>query len=388
MGADLAAFREEVRAFIAAGAPPLRAEGVRTPRDPGEEREVRRWLASLYEAQYLGGGWPVDWGGRPGHGPAQDLVVMEELIRSGAYRPLDQVMLAAHAIIAWGTEAQKRELLPRIRRGEHVWCQLFSEPDAGSDLASLRTRAERDGDGFVVTGQKIWSTDAHWAQMGLLLARTDPEADRHAGLTAFLLPMDLPGIEVRPIREMTGHAEYCEVFLDAVRLRSDHVLGDVNGGWAVVTSGLASERAVVGANVIALEKMLRDLVALAAAARLPDGTVALDHEDVQAQLAIAHARVEGVKLITRDAVERILADEAHRSDGPITKLSYTEMNVELCELALQIIASSRSVDEAGADVARRWRHNFLWSRALTVSGGSSEILRGLVGRQLLGLARA
>ena len=388
MDADLTAFREEVRAFIAAGAPLLRAEGVRTPHDPGEEREIRRWLASLYEAQFLGGGWPVEWGGRPGHGPAQDLVVMEELIRSGAYRPLDQVMLAAHAIITWGTEPQKRELLPRIRTGEHVWCQLFSEPDVGSDLASLRTRAERDGDGFVVTGQKIWSTDAHWAQMGLLLARTDPEADRHAGITAFLVPMDLPGIEVRPIREMTGHAEYCEVFLDAVRLRSHHVLGEVNGGWAVVTSGLASERAFVGANVIQLETMLRDLVALAAAARLPDGSLALDHEDVQARLATAQAKVEGVKLITRDAVERILADEEHPSDGPITKLSYTETNVELCELALQVIASSVSIDEAGADVAQRWRHNFLWSRALTISGGSSEILRGLVGRQLLGLARA
>ena len=388
MCADLAAFREEVRAFIGERAPRLRAEGVRSPHGAGEEREIRRWLASLYEVQYLGGGWPVEWGGSQGHGPAQDLVVMEELIRAGAYRPLDQVMLAAHAIIAWGTGAQKSELLPKIRSGEHVWCQLFSEPDAGSDLASLRTRAEPDGDAFVVTGQKIWSTDAHWAEMGLLLARTDPKADRHAGITAFLVPMDLPGIEVRPIREMTGFAEYCEVFLDAVRLGPEQVLGDVNGGWSVVTSGLASERAFVGANVIQLETMLRDLVTLAGAARLPDGSVALGHEDVQAQLATALAKMEGVKLITRDAVERILGDDEHPADGPITKLSYTEMNVELCELAMQLVASSRSIDDPGTEVAERWHHNFLWSRALTVSGGSSEILRALVGRQLLGLARA
>ena len=193
-------------------APRLRAEGVRSPHGAGEEREIRRWLASLYEVQYLGGGWPVEWGGSQGHGPAQDLVVMEELIRAGAYRPLDQVMLAAHAIIAWGTEAQKSELLPKIRSGEHVWCQLFSEPDAGSDLASLRTRAEPDGDAFVVTGQKIWSTDAHWAEMGLLLARTDPKADRHAGITAFLaatgwrLNLEYTFIDQNELRSGTGTA--------------------------------------------------------------------------------------------------------------------------------------------------------------------------------------
>jgi len=317
-----------------------------------------------------------------------DLVLMEELIRAGAYRPLDQVMLASHAIITFGTVEQKRELLPRIRNGEHVWCQLFSEPDAGSDLASLRTRAEPDGDGFVVTGQKIWSTDAQWADMGLLLARTDPTVDRHAGITAFVVPMSLPGIEVRPIREMTGFAEYCEVFLDGVHLGFEHVLGDVNGGWSVVTTGLASERAFVGANAVQLEMMFRDLVALARATRLPDGTAAIAHEDVQAQLARALAKVEEVKLITRDTVERILLDEEHPSDGPIAKLSYTEMNVELCELALELLGSSASIDEAGAEAAERWHHNFLWSRALTISGGSSEIMRGLIGRQLLGLPRA
>jgi alkylation response protein AidB-like acyl-CoA dehydrogenase len=388
MRADVEAFREEVRAFIAERAPHSHGEGVRVPRDGDEEREVRRWLASLYEAQYLGGGWPVEWGGRSGHLPMHDLVLMEELIRGGAYRPLDQVMLAAHAIVGFGTEAQKRDLLPKIRSGEHVWCQLFSEPDAGSDLASLRTRAEADGDSFVVTGQKIWSTDAQWADMGLLLARTDPDVDRHAGINAFLVPMSLPGIEVRPIREMTGFAEYCEVFLDGLRLGPELVLGDVNGGWSVVTAGLASERAFVGANVVQLETMFRDVVALARAARLPDGTVAIAHEDVQAQLAGALSKVEEVKLITRDTVERILIDEEHPSDGPIAKLSYTEMNVELCELALQILASSTLIDDVGADVADRWYHNFLWSRALTISGGSSEIMRGLIGRQLLGLPRA
>jgi alkylation response protein AidB-like acyl-CoA dehydrogenase len=388
MSTDIETFRDEVRSFIAAGAPRIRQEGVRVPRDGDEERSIRRWLRSLYDAGYLGAGWPADWGGRPDHAPMHDLVLMEELIRSGAYRPLDQVMLAAHAILEFGTDAQKHELLPRIRSGDHVWCQLFSEPDAGSDLASLRTRAEPDGDGFVVTGQKMWSTDAQWADMGLLLARTDPSVDRHAGLTAFVVPMDLAGLDVRPIREMTGSAEFCEVFLDGVRLGPGHVLGQVGGGWSVVTSGLASERAFVGANAVQLEMMFADLVALAAAARLPDGTAAIVHEDVQSQLAYALTRVEEVKLIVRDTVDRILVDQEHPSDGPIAKLAYTEMNVELCELALQLVASSSSIDDRGLEVAQRWHDNFLWSRALTISGGASEIMRGLIGRQLLGLPRA
>ena len=387
MLADVEAYRRGLRSFIARRAPSRRPEGVRVPRDGDEERRFREWLASLYKAQYLGGGWPVEWGGRADHVPMHDLVLMEELIRARACRPLDQVMLASHAIITFGTDAQKRELLPRIRRGEHIWCQLFSEPDAGSDLASLRTRAEPDGGGFVVTGQKIWSTDAQWADMGLLLARTDPSAERHAGITAFAVPMHLPGIEVRPIREMTGWAEFCEVFFDAVRLGPQHVLGQRGGGWSVATSGLASERAFVGANAVQVEMMFADLVALAGSARLPDGTTAITHEDVQAKLAGALTRVEEVRLIVRDAVERILADEEHPSDGPVAKLSYTETNVALCELAVELLASSPSIDEAGAEVARRWYENYLWSRALTISGGASEIIRGLIGRQLLGLPR-
>jgi alkylation response protein AidB-like acyl-CoA dehydrogenase len=388
MRTDVEEFREEVRAFIDDRAPRLHQEGVRAPHDAAEGRQIRQWLASLYEAGYLGGGWPVECGGRSDHLAVNDLVVMEELIRARAYRPLDQVMLAGHAIGTFGTRAQKEQLLPKIRAGEHIWCQLFSEPDAGSDLASLRTRAEQDARGFVVTGQKVWSTDAHWADMGMLLARTDPSGDRHAGLTAFVVPMDLPGIQVRQIREMTGWAEFCEVFLDGVRLGPEHVLGQVNEGWSIIVSGLASERAFVGANAVQLEMMFADLVALAAAARLPDGTAAIVHEDVQAQLAAAFAKMEQVKLIVRDTVERVLVGEEDPSDGPMAKLTYTETNVELCELALQLLGSSASVDDTGAEVAERWYQHFLWSRALTISGGASEILHGLIGRQLLGLPRS
>lgn len=388
-------FRLELRAFIAERAPKSDfvgvaefVEGIRVPKDAEEEAAVRAWLAALYDAGYLGASWPIEWGGRPNHRATRDLILMEELIRARAFRPLDQVMLASHAILEFGTQQQKREYLPSVRSGDHVWCQLFSEPDAGSDLASLRTRAKPDGDDFVVTGQKVWCTDAQWADMGMLLARTDPNLDRHAGLTAFVVPMHLPGMTIRPIREMTGSEEFCEVFLDEVRLGPELVLGGVNEGWKVITSGLASERAFVGANALQLEMMFQDLVALARTARLEDGSVAIDHEDVQLQLAGLLTKVESAKHIVRDVVERILDDEEHPSDGPVAKLAYSELNVELCEVALELLASAVSIDEPGRRPVERWYSAFLWSRALTVSGGASEILRGLIGRQLLALPRA
>jgi alkylation response protein AidB-like acyl-CoA dehydrogenase len=382
-------FRAGVRRFIAERAPRLRPrEGVRAPRDAGEDKDIRGWLRAMYEAGYLGGGWPPEWGGRAGHRPVRDLILMEELVRARAYRPLDQVMLASHAILAFGTEAQKRTYLPLIRSGGHIWCQLFSEPDAGSDLASLRTRAGWDGSGFTVTGQKVWCTDGHWADMGMLLARTDSTVDRHAGLTAFMVPMNSAGITVRPIREMTGSAEFCEVFLDGVRLAPENVLGQVGGGWSVVTSGLASERAFVGANAVQLDMMRDDLVALARSARLPDGSRAIDHEDVQLRLAEVMVKTEAAKLVVHDTVRRIVSGEEHPSDGAVAKLVYTELNVELCECALETLAAASHIEESDRDVAERWHDAFLWSRALTISGGASEILRGIVGRQLLGLPRA
>jgi len=383
------AFRLELREFIGEHAPDSEfVEGIRVPTNPAEEATIRGWLAALYEAGYLGAGWPPEWGGQPDHRATRDLILMEELIRARAYRPLDQVMLASHALLEFGSTEQKQHYLPRIRSGEHIWCQLFSEPGAGSDLASLRTRAEPDGDDFVVTGQKVWCTDGQWADMGTLLARTDPSLDRHAGLTAFLVPMDLPGMTVRPTREMTGSEEFCEVFFDEMRLGPEHVLGGVNEGWKVITSGLASERAFVGANALQLEMMFQDLVELARSARLADGSATAEHEDIQIQLAGLLTKVEAAKHIVRDVVERILRDDEHPSDGPFAKLAYSELYVELCEAALELLSSAVSVDERGHAAVERWHASFLWSRALTVSGGASEILRGLIGRQLLALPRA
>ncbi|MCB1285144.1 MAG: hypothetical protein KDB20_12600, partial [Microthrixaceae bacterium] len=182
-------------------------------------------------------------------------------------------------------------------------------------------------------------------------------------------------------------AEFCEVFLNEVRVGPEHVLGDLNDGWRVVTAGLASERAFVGANAIQLQRLFDDLVALAVGLRYEDGTAPIDQPEVRIDLARLLARVEGVKAIVRDAVQRIFDDEEHPSDGPVAKLAYTELDVALTEAALAMIATASYGDELG-DLVARWHHNFMWGRALTISGGASEIMRGLIARQLLGLPRA
>jgi len=377
------ALQQEVQEFIARKSPPGEChDGIRVPRDAEAEAALRRWYADLFAAGYMGGSWPPEYGGREGHSPYHDAVVMEEIVRARAPRPIDQVLLAAHLIIQFGTDAQRSRYLPRIRSAQDIWCQLLSEPGVGSDLARLSTKAVRLPDGsFRVDGQKVWTTDAQWSQMGVLLARTDPAAARpHAGLTMFALNMATPGVDVRPIREMTGSAEFCEVYLDGVIVPSDSVIGEVDKGWAVANSGLASERAYVGANAVMLELLFDDLIELVRNLDYPEGA-AIDDPVVREALADMHARVTGVQHIARRAVERLASGTDQPVDGLIAKLAYTELNVALCRYAINLAAAGR-LRTGGRDVYARWRQAFLWSRALTISGGSSEIVRNVLATQL------
>jgi alkylation response protein AidB-like acyl-CoA dehydrogenase len=381
-------FRQQVRDFITATAPPGHwYDGIRVPRDPDTERAVRDWYAALFRAGMMGGSWPEQFGGRAGHTPYHDAVVMEEIVRSRAPRPIDQVLLAAHLIIEFGSEEQQNRYLPRIRSAQDIWCQLFSEPGVGSDLARLATKAVALPDGtFRVDGQKVWTTDGQWSQMGVLLARTDPAARPHAGLTVFLIDLASPGVDVRPIKEMTGSDEFCEVYLDSVIISSDQVLGEVNNGWAVVNTGLASERAYVGANSVMLDLLFDDLVELAGAIEYRSG-VAIDDPVVREELADFSARVSAVQGIARRAVDRVACGTDVPADALIAKLAYTELNVAICLYAVDLAASGRLRPE-GAEVYARWQQAFLWSRALTISGGSSEIVRNVLATQLFGFPRS
>jgi alkylation response protein AidB-like acyl-CoA dehydrogenase len=381
-------FRRHVRDFIARKAPSGSwYDGIRVPRDPETERTVRNWYAELFSAGMLGGSWPAEHGGVEGHSPYRDAVVMEEIVRARAPRPIDQVLLAAHLIIEFGSEEQKARYLPRIRSAQDIWCQLFSEPGVGSDLARLSTKATPLPDGgFRVDGQKVWTTDGQWSQMGVLLARTDPAVRPHAGLTVFLVDMTSPGIDVRPIREMTGSDEFCEVYLDGLIVPAEQVLGAVNQGWAVVNTGLASERAYVGANTVMLELLFDDLVELARHVEFPSGN-AIDDPVVREAMADYSARVSGVECIARRAVDRVASGTDEPADALIAKLAYTELNVAICLYAINLAASGRLRPE-GADVYARWQQAFLWSRALTISGGSSEIVRNVLATQLFGFPRS
>src|SRR5215204_1663074 len=244
---ELEEFRREVREFIEKNAPGVKTRtGVRAP-EPEQMPAIRAWTAALYEAGFLGINWPAEYGGRPGAHPMESFIVAEEIARARTWAPIGAAALASAAIIEFGTPEQQKHFLPRIRSCEDVWCQLFSEPGAGSDLASLQTRAVRDGDEYVVTGQKVWTSGAQYSDIGEIIVRTDADQPKHKGLTGFVVDMHAPGVEVRPLRQMTGGASFNEVFFTDVRVPDDHRLGDVNQGWTVALTTLMNERAAIGA---------------------------------------------------------------------------------------------------------------------------------------------
>jgi len=312
------------------------------------------------------------------------------LARTRAAVPIGAGGLAGFAILEFGNDAQRQFHLSKIRSYEHVWCQLFSEPDAGSDLASMRTTAIRDGDRYVVNGQKVWSTNAYFSDMGYLLARTDPAAAKHAGISAFALDMTLPGITIRPLREMTGTSDFNEVFFDDVIVPRDCLIGPENGGWKIANESLASERAGVGALVIRLRQNLDALIDFARATpfRVEDGRLA-DDPIVRQHLARFAARVEIATLVSQGAMQRRLRGEARDMDVPLTKLGFANLNWDLAAygLNLQGLWGTLATDAPEAVGAGRWQDELLYAKAYTISGGSNQIMQNLLGERALGLPR-
>lgn len=373
---ELRAFREEVRRFLAERAPrlPVRA-GFRSPESEEEDRVVRAWRALLYERGYLGADWPPEWGGSGGHDPLRDLVLAEEVARARLPPLTDQTHLAGFALVRFGSEEQKRRHLPAIRSGRETWCQLFSEPEAGSDLAAMRTRAVAGADGFVVDGQKVWSSNAAWSDHGFLLARTGTQEERHRGISAFVVDMRAPGVDIRPLREITGTSDFSEVFLDGVRLPADAVLGAVGDGWRVALESLGAERSGIGAGAARLRLMLDDLFALARErGRLEDAAV-------RADLGRFAARVEVCNLLVQARLRRELAGITVPSDVPIGKLAFSELNLELAEYGVGLLGDDALV--AGSI----WQDEYLYARTYTVAGGASEIMRNILAERSLGMPR-
>jgi alkylation response protein AidB-like acyl-CoA dehydrogenase len=378
-------FRARARKIIEANAPFEMREGHRAPTGPQEESDLRTWYRALYEHGLVGASWPEQWGGDPGHHPVHELIVKEELIRARAPRPIDQVQLASHVILLFGNDAQKETYLPRIRSVDDIWCQLFSEPDCGSDLAGIKARAELRSDGrWALSGQKTWTTDGHWAQMGLALLRTSTETRRHDGLTAFLVPMGSPGLEVRPKMTIGGAYEFNDVFLDGVVLEPEQVIGTVGDGWGVAMSGLEVERFGVGGDVLLLDLLLADLVGVARSVFV-DGVPILDRLDVRHEIAVLGSEALAARAFVADHVDRALRHEDEPADACISKALYSETYNAIARYGAELVTEYSPVPEDVEAEAQRLVDAWLWSRALTISGGSSEIMRNIIAKRRLRL---
>jgi alkylation response protein AidB-like acyl-CoA dehydrogenase len=378
------AFRAELRAWLAEAVP---AHG--PPPPPGDWPARRaydtEWQRKLHDAGYAGVNWPKEFGGR-GLPVTQQLVYLEEYARADApYISVNfvGVMHAGPTLIAEGTDEQRAYHLPRILRGETVWCQGFSEPSAGSDLASLKTRAVREGDEYIVNGQKIWSTRAHVADWCELLVRTDPDAPKHKGITWLILDMHQPGVEVRPMRTIDGESHFCEVFLTDARVPVTDRVGEENDGWRVTNVTLRFERGTAFAqHIITLRSQLRGLVSLARALDLWDDPALREH------VGRLDAKVEGLWRMTQRGITEAEATGMPSPSGSAVKLGYSELNQELSELAVRVLgrralAGVRVGDIDAAEVVRA----YLWSLQYTIAAGTSQIQRNLVAERVLGMPR-
>ena len=382
-----ARFRGGVRAWLADNRP-SRAE--RVPHDDASLADefvfLRDWQRRLYDAGYVGLLWPREYGGH-GAPPTQQAILNEELARVRAPQLLNRVGInnAGPTLIAHGTENLKQRLLRPMLIGDEVWCQLFSEPDAGSDLAAVRTRAERAGDGFRVTGQKVWTSYAQFAKWGILLARTDPAVPKHRGLTYFILDMESPGITIRPLRQITGSTEFSEVFLDVVPVPRAHVVGEVNGGWDIAMTTLAHERGTG----FAFKEQVLARIALEDTMGLARRTGRAGDVRLRQEVARGWIDVEIMRLMNCRTLTRLARGEEPGPESSLVKLFWASLTQRLHELALRsggpaaelLAGSPHAVDDG------RWPQAFLWSRVGAIAGGTSEVQANIIAQRILGLPR-
>jgi len=376
-----AAFREAAREWLADNVPEeLRGYGFGI--DTGDLTAMRAWSLALHEAGYAGLTWPKEYGGS-GAPVAHQAIMLEELARAEAPPHLNVIGLgmAGPTIIAHGTEAQKARYLAPLLSGEEVWCQGFSEPGAGSDLAGVRTSCRVDGDSFVLDGQKVWSSYAHVADFCILLARSDPASQRHEGLTYLIVDMHAPGVEARPLRQITGDAEFNEIFLSGVEVPRENLLGEVGGGWQVAMTTLLHERGTLGVALVSrLEVAVGKLLQLAR-----DRGATPAQRDAVAREWI---ELEGLKLTAYRSLSALARTGIPGPEGSILKLQWSEANQRLTALALELLGRDAQLIGERAPYQGWWARQQLRSRGNTIEAGTSEILRSIVAERVLGLPRS
>jgi len=382
------AFRQRVRRWFAEHRP------------RGEHLEDRKaWQRTLYDAGFVGMGWPREYGGQDAR-PMEQAIVAEEMALAGVPGPFNGLALGllGPTLIVHGTVAQKERYLARMLTAEEIWCQLYSEPDAGSDLASLKTSAVRDGGDWVVSGQKVWTSLAPYSDYGMLLARTNPNVPKHRGISYFILDMHSPGVEVRPLKQITGHSEFAEVFFNNVRIPGQNIIGEEGQGWELAQTTLGFER---GGNTLArVTRHQANLRRLSEICRTlsRDGVPALEDPLVRQRLGRMAVEVEVLRYAGYRILSKLEKGQRPGSESSVDKLYYSELDKRHQELVQDILGPYGQLErglpeglELGGSGVRgqdsSWTFNFLWSRAGTIYAGSSEIQKNIIGERVLKLPR-
>jgi len=380
-------FRDEFRAWLGENVPAEWKGGRQGSEDSeGYIKYLRDWQRKLYEGGWAGISWPKAFGGR-GATLMEQAIFQEEMAHASAPQLIGTIglSLVGPTIIALGTDEQKARYLPKILSGEEIWCQGFSEPNAGSDLAALGAKAVRDGDDFIINGQKIWTSFAQLADWCLLLVRTDAEAPKHKGITCLLLDMRKEGVSVRPLRQMSGDSGFNEVFFSNVRVPVTQVLGEINKGWTTAITALMNERANLGTGVQVVFK--RNLEALIARSRTieRDGRPASLDPLVRQKLAQAFLELEILRLNTNRALTSLSKTGVPGAEGSTLKLYWSEMNQRTQQIAQEILGPYGQLKEFDNGL---WEYAYLRSRGNTIEAGTSEIQRNIIAERVLGLPKS
>jgi alkylation response protein AidB-like acyl-CoA dehydrogenase len=376
-----AAFRAEARAWLDAhalpkGHPDDFSAGLWT--DDYDEavhlERCRAWQRSLYDGGWAGITWPKRFGGRGGK-PIEQLIFNQEQSRYGVSTGalMIAVGMVGPTLVAHGSTAQQERFLPPILRGEELWCQLFSEPDAGSDLAGLTTKAVRDGDEWVVDGQKVWTSSAQRAAWGILLARTDPDVPKHKGITYFLVDMATPGITIRPLRQMTGESHFSEVFLDGVRIPAANVVGEPGEGWRIAQTTLTSERSSIAGGAQVDRRALADLARAHGRA---------DDPVVRQSVVQVHIQAELLRFLRYRMQTALSQGRAPGQEASVMKLSHSRYMRALTRAAIDVQGPAGQLGGDGM-----WLRRFLHAPSLSIAGGSDQVQANIIGERALGLPK-
>ena len=372
------AFRDELRGWLAENQPEAKPAA-----DAGDDAQFayrRDWQRRLYDAGWAAPAWPTEYGGR-GASQSESAIYFEELGRARVPFAANTLglLLGGPTLMVWGTPEQKERHLPPILSAEEIWCQGFSEPDAGSDLAALKTRAVRDPahpDEWVVTGQKVWTSGAQYSKWCMLVARTDDEVAKHKGLTYFLMDMEQDGVQIRPLRQITGEAEFNELFIEEARIPDANIVGGVGNGWKVALTTLMNERAGLGfALQIRLRQLLDDIISAAAEKGLLEDSLYAD------AIAELHVRCESIRLL---AWKGLTDAERYGQPGPegsLVKWLWSDTNQRATQLAVDVIGPEALIS------GTIWSYELLRARGNTIEGGTTEVLKNIVAERVLGLPR-